>query len=245
MARIASLCVFCGSSDGARPAYREAAAHLARCLHARRIALVYGGGNIGLMGEVSRTLMACGGRVVGVIPQALFDREKGNRSITRLEVVSTMHERKARMAELADAFVALPGGFGTLEEFCEVLTWSQLGLHAKPVALLNVGRYFDPLLALFDHALSEGFLRPENRRLVLVEETPESLLEALARHPGRAFTREQLLVRAFGPDREAQERTLDTHVTNLRKKLERRGGPRYVVTVPGVGYRFARPEELG
>lgn len=183
MARIGSLCVFCGSSEGARPAYREAAARLACCLQERDITLVYGGGNVGLMGEMSRTVMACGGRAIGIIPQALFDLEKGNRSITRLEVVSTMHERKARMAELADAFVALPGGFGTLEEFCEVLTWAQLGLHAKPVALLNVARYFDPLLALFDHALSEGFLRPENRRLVLVEETPESLLDALARLP--------------------------------------------------------------
>ncbi len=186
MARISSLCVFCGSSDGARSAYREAAAELARCLKARDITLVYGGGSVGLMGEISRTLMASGGRVIGVIPQALLDREKGNPSITRLEVVSTMHQRKARMAELSDAFVALPGGYGTLEEFCEVLTWSQLGMHAKPVALLNVANYFDPLLALFDHALTEGFLREDNRRLVLVEETPQSLLDTLEHLPHRA-----------------------------------------------------------
>ncbi len=186
MARISSLCVFCGSSEGARPAYRQAATELARCLKARDITLVYGGGSVGLMGELSRTLMACGGRVIGVIPQALFDREKANPSITRLEVVSTMHQRKARMAELCDAFVALPGGYGTLEEFCEVLTWSQLGIHAKPVALLNVAHYFDPLLALFDHALAEGFLREENRALVLVEDTAESLLDTLEHLPHRA-----------------------------------------------------------
>ena len=180
MAEIRSLCVFCGSSPGTRALYRECAAALARCLCARGIKLVYGGGNVGLMGMLSRTAMAGGTEVIGIIPQALLDRERADPHITRLEVVTTMHERKARMAELADAFVALPGGYGTLEEFCEVLTWAQLGIHSKPVALLNVAGYFDPLLALFDHALREGFLRSKYRDLVLVRETPDSLLDALS-----------------------------------------------------------------
>ena len=179
MPDIVSLCVFCGSSPGNRPSYREAAIALAAAMCARGIGVVYGGGNVGLMGELSRATMAAGGRVVGIIPQALLDREKADQRITRLEVVATMHERKARMAELSDGFVALPGGYGTLEEFCEVLTWAQLGIHEKPVALLNVAGYFDPLLALFDHAVREGFLRPQNRELVLVHETVEALLDAL------------------------------------------------------------------
>jgi len=179
MAQINSLCVFCGSSLGARSVYRESASDLARRMSERGIRLVYGGGKVGLMGEMSRTSMSVGGEVIGVIPQGLLSREKGDPDITRLEVVSTMHERKARMAELADGFVALPGGYGTLEEFCEVLTWAQLGIHAKPVALMNVARYFDPLLALFNHAVREGFLQPQYRQLVLVRETAGSLLDAL------------------------------------------------------------------
>jgi uncharacterized protein (TIGR00730 family) len=129
MARIESVCVFCGASSGTRPVYAEYATALAHCLRERGIRLVYGGGKVGLMGRLSRAMMDSGGEVIGIIPQALLDSEKGDPSITRLEVVATMHQRKARMAELSDAFVALPGGYGTLEEFCEVLTWAQLGIH--------------------------------------------------------------------------------------------------------------------
>jgi uncharacterized protein (TIGR00730 family) len=174
-----SLCVFCGSSPGTRPDYAGAAADLGRQLAARRIGLVYGGGNVGLMGVLSEAVMHAGGEVVGVIPQALLSREKGKRDISRLEVVDTMHERKARMAALADGFAALPGGYGTLEEFCEVVTWAQLGIHAKPVALLNVDGFYDGLLALLDHSVAEGFLQPQYRALVLVESTPAALLDTM------------------------------------------------------------------
>ena len=179
MAALRSLCVFCGSSPGSDPVYREGAVALGRALAARRTALVYGGGNVGLMGTLSETVMQAGGEVIGVIPRALLAREKGKRDITRLEVVDTMHERKARMSELCEGFVALPGGYGTLEEFCEVLTWSQLGIHAKPVALLNVNRFYDGFLALLDHAMREGFLQPRYRELVLVGDTPAALLDTM------------------------------------------------------------------
>jgi uncharacterized protein (TIGR00730 family) len=174
-----SLCVFCGSSVGSRPIYAEAATEMGRLLAARRIQLVYGGGNVGLMGVLSESVMRSGGEVTGVIPQALLSREKGKRDITHLEVVDTMHERKARMAALSDGFAALPGGYGTLEELCEVVTWSQLGIHAKPVALLNVDGYYDGLLAMLDHAVTEGFLQPQYRSLVLVENEPAALLERM------------------------------------------------------------------
>jgi uncharacterized protein (TIGR00730 family) len=179
MAALNSVCVFCGSNTGHRPAYRDAAESLGLLLAGRGIRLVYGGGNVGLMGALARSVMAGGGEVIGIIPQALLAREKGYRGSTRLEVVTTMHERKARMAELADGFIALPGGFGTLEEFCEILTWSQLGIHGKPVALLNVARFFDPLLDLFDHAVKEGLLRPEHRQLVLVADEAQALLASM------------------------------------------------------------------
>jgi uncharacterized protein (TIGR00730 family) len=182
MATLTSLCVFCGSSPGHDPVYREAATALGRLFAERGIQLVYGGGNVGLMGTVAQAVMAAGGEVVGIIPQALLAREKGHRGVTRLEVVSTMHERKARMAELSDGFIALPGGYGTLEEFCEILTWSQLGIHAKPVALLNVSGFFNPLLDLFEHSQREGFLRPEHRHLVIVEDAPGPLLAAMQAH---------------------------------------------------------------
>jgi uncharacterized protein (TIGR00730 family) len=176
-----SLCVFCGSSPGFDAAYQHAARALGRLLAERSIQLVYGGGNVGLMGTLSEAVMEAGGEVVGVIPQALLSREKGKRDITRLEVVDTMHQRKARMAELSDGFVALPGGYGTLEEFCEIVTWSQLGIHAKPVALLNVKRFYDGLLALLDHSMAEGFLQPKYRELVLSEIEPADLLDTLQR----------------------------------------------------------------
>ncbi|OGA19492.1 MAG: Rossman fold protein, TIGR00730 family [Betaproteobacteria bacterium RIFCSPLOWO2_02_FULL_65_24] len=189
MAALNSVCIFCGSSPGHHPAYRAAAESLGRLLAERGIQLVYGGGKVGLMGALAESMMAAGGEVIGVIPQGLLAREKGHRGITRLEVVTTMHERKARMAELADGFIALPGGLGTLEEFCEILTWSQLGIHGKPVALYNVSRFFDPLLDLFDHAVKEGFLRPEHRQLVLVADEVEELLQAM--HDYRPATVEQ------------------------------------------------------
>jgi uncharacterized protein (TIGR00730 family) len=179
MATLSSLCVFCGSNPGARPVYKEAASALGLALAEHAIRLVYGGGNVGLMGVLADSVMQAGGKVVGIIPEALLLREKGKRNISELEVVSTMHERKQRMADLADAFVALPGGYGTLEEFCEILTWSQLGIHAKPVALLNIAGFYDSLIALFDHAVGEGFLQPQYRQLVVVEQSPQRLIEAL------------------------------------------------------------------
>lgn len=174
------LCVFCGSSIGLRPAYRTAAAKLGDILARRGIELVYGGGNIGLMGVLADIVLARGGRVTGVIPESLMAREVGHLGLTELRVVNSMHERKAVMSDLSDGFIALPGGFGTIEEFCEVVTWSQLGLQSKPCGLLNVENYFAPLLDLFDQAVRERFLREENRRLVLDDVDPERLLEKMA-----------------------------------------------------------------
>ncbi len=174
------LCVFCGSSTGNRPEYGTAAATLGDILVQRGIELVYGGGNIGLMGILADRVLERGGRVIGVIPESLMAYEVGHRGLTELRVVSSMHQRKALMSDLSDGFVALPGGFGTIEEFCEVVTWSQLGIQSKPCGLLNVERYFDPLLELFDHAVREKFLREENRRLVLDDTDPVRLLEKMA-----------------------------------------------------------------
>ncbi|MFM9972916.1 MAG: TIGR00730 family Rossman fold protein [Burkholderiales bacterium] len=176
---VKSLCVFCGSSPGAQPAYLQAASDLGTLLAQNNIQLVYGGGNLGLMGKVADSCMAAGGEVIGIIPKHLLDREHGHRHISRLEVVSSMHERKARMAELANGFVALPGGIGTLEELFEVLTWAQLGIHGKPVALINVANYFDPLLALLDHAVAEGFFASRHRRLLISADRPQEVLQFL------------------------------------------------------------------
>ncbi len=173
------VCVFCGSSDGARPVYREAAAELGSVLAARGVGLVYGGGNIGLMGALADGALAAGGEVIGVIPEHLVSKEFAHRRVD-LRVVHSMHERKALMADLSDAFIALPGGFGTLDEFCEVLTWSLLGLHAKPCGLLNVDGYYDALLGLFDHAVAEGFAQVESRALVLVDGDAGRLLDRLS-----------------------------------------------------------------
>jgi hypothetical protein len=173
------VCVFCGSSDGARSSYREAAAMLGRVLAARRIGVVYGGGNVGLMGALADAALGAGGDVIGVIPEHLVNKELAHRGVD-LRIVHSMHERKALMADLADAFIALPGGYGTLEEFCEVLTWSQLGLHAKPCGLLNVDGYYDSLLGLFDHAVAEGFVRSPSRDIVLVDDQAARLLDRLA-----------------------------------------------------------------
>lgn len=176
------VCVFCGSSRGARDAYTEAARELGGLLAARGIGLVYGGGNVGLMGELADATLASGGEVIGVIPEALVARELAHGGVTELRVVASMHERKALMADLSDAFIALPGGFGTFEEFCEVLTWTQLGIHTKACGLLNVDGYYDPLLALFDAGVRERFIKPENRSTVLSDSRPERLLELVLTH---------------------------------------------------------------
>jgi uncharacterized protein (TIGR00730 family) len=180
-ASLNSICVFCGSSAGHDPLYAEVARRVGETLARRGIRLVYGGGRIGLMGEVARAALASGGEVVGVIPEALMRRELAYDDLTELHVVATMHERKALMAERSDGFIALPGGFGTFEELGEMLTWSQLGIHAKPVALLDVKGYYQPLLSLFDHAVTEGFVRPLHRSLVLADADPDRLLDVMAR----------------------------------------------------------------
>jgi uncharacterized protein (TIGR00730 family) len=154
---------------------------MGQALAAEGLGLVYGGGCVGLMGVLADSALAAGGQVIGVIPAAMLEWEVGHPGVTSLEVVQTMHERKARMAELSDGFIALPGGYGTLEEFCEVLTWLQLGFHSKPVGILNVAGFFDPLLAMLDKAVSDGFLRIEDRALVIVEDSPEVLLERMRR----------------------------------------------------------------
>ena len=183
------VCVFCGSRNGTRDQYVAAARRMGEALARRGIGLVYGGGGIGLMGVLADAAVSAGGDVIGVIPEALMAREVAHRGLADLRVVASMHERKALMAELADAFVALPGGFGTLEEFCESLTWAQLGIHRKPCGLLNVEGFFDPLLLLFDHAVRERFVSPDHRSLVVVEEDPERLLDALSRWEPPALER--------------------------------------------------------
>jgi len=172
------ICVFCGSSAGSKPEYRECAQQLGNELTRRKIGLVYGGGNVGLMGAIADSVLEAGGEAIGVIPEDLMAREIGHKWLSKLHIVHSMHERKALMADLSDAFIALPGGFGTLEEFCEVLTWSQLGLHAKPCGIVNVLGYYTPLLAMLDHAVQERFLKPQNRALVLARDTPLALLKA-------------------------------------------------------------------
>ncbi len=176
---IKRLCVYCGSSMGLQPAYREAATALGRLVAERGIELVYGGGHVGLMGMVADGALAAGGHVIGVIPRALMDRELGHIAIQDLRVVADMHERKMTMAGLSDAFVAMPGGWGTLEELTEMLTWLQLGLHAKPIGLLNVGGYYDPFLAFAERMIGECFVRPEHRALLAVEADPDALLRRL------------------------------------------------------------------
>lgn len=174
-----TICVFCGSSLGHRPTYREAALAMGRAIAQQGYNLVYGGGNVGLMGLVADAVLEDGGQVVGVIPEFLAAKEVAHDRITELYVVSSMHERKALMAELSDAFITLPGGFGTLEEFCEILSWAQLGLHQKPQGLLNVEGYYTPLLELFDRTVAEGFVQPNFRHLIVSASDPESLLDKL------------------------------------------------------------------
>jgi uncharacterized protein (TIGR00730 family) len=174
-----SLCVFCGANHGKRPAYREAAHQLGALLAQRQITLVYGGGNVGLMGTVADACLVAGGRVIGVIPRALAEKEIAHAGLTEMHVVGSMHERKAMMADLADAFLSLPGGFGTWDEFCEALTWSQLGLQKKACSFLNVEGYYDALLTLAERAEEDGFIRPEHRQLLLVDTDAERLLHKL------------------------------------------------------------------
>jgi uncharacterized protein (TIGR00730 family) len=173
------VCVFCGSSPGARPAYTEATEELARLLAAEGIGVVYGGGGVGLMGKLADAVLAHGGEITGVIPRALVDREIEHRQVEDMRVVDSMHERKALMAELADAFVALPGGIGTLEELVEVFTWSQLGLHRKPCGLLDVEGYYQRLADFLDHAVQERFLLEQHRVTLMAESDPGALLERL------------------------------------------------------------------
>jgi uncharacterized protein (TIGR00730 family) len=173
------VCVFCGSSPGARPAYAEAAAEMGRLLASEGIGLVYGGGQVGLMGVLADAVLAEGGEIVGVIPQALVDREIGHPGVADMRVVGSMHERKALMADLADAFVALPGGLGTLEELFEVYTWAQLGLHRKPCGLLDVEDYYAGIAAFLTHAVEERFLPEQHRAMLIVGREPHELLERI------------------------------------------------------------------
>ena len=173
------ICVFCGSQVGTQAAYAAAAVHLGTLLAQRGIGLVYGGGKVGLMGVIADAALSAGGEVIGVIPERLMNRELGHGGVSELRVVGSMHERKALMSELSDAFIALPGGYGTFEEFFEVVTWTQLGIQSKPCGLLNVNGYYDTLLALLDNATSEGFVRPQHRGLVLIETDAARLLERI------------------------------------------------------------------
>jgi uncharacterized protein (TIGR00730 family) len=173
------ICVFCGSQPGARPAYVECAQRVGGLLASRGIGLVFGAGRVGLMGALATAVLTQGGEAIGVIPDGLLPKEPAHLGLTKLHVVGSMHERKALMAELADAFITLPGGFGTQDEFWETLTWAQLGLHEKPCGILNLDGYYDYLLAHIERAISEGFVRPEYRSLILVERDPERLLDLL------------------------------------------------------------------
>jgi uncharacterized protein (TIGR00730 family) len=183
------VCVFCGSATGNRPVYQQAAVAVGVALAQHGFELVYGGGRVGLMGILADTVLSQGGRAIGIMPAHLVAREIAHQGLSELRVVQSMHERKAAMADLADAFIALPGGYGTLEEFCEMLTWGQLGLHRKACGLLNVEHFYDPLLALFGHAVSEGFVSPAYRALVLDDDDPERLVQRVMTYEPPAFTK--------------------------------------------------------
>jgi uncharacterized protein (TIGR00730 family) len=180
MRTIHTVCVFCGSNHGLKPSYRSTAAELGELLAAGGLTLVYGGGCVGLMGTLADAVLAADGEVIGVIPHALVAKEVSHAGLTKLHVVDSMHERKALMASLSDAFIALPGGFGTAEELFEILTWGQLGIHQKPVGLLNVDGFFDSLLEWLDHATREGLVRPEHRQLLLADTNPSRLLARMS-----------------------------------------------------------------
>jgi uncharacterized protein (TIGR00730 family) len=178
--------VFCGSSTGDNAQYSQAAVQLGREMARRGIGLVFGGGGVGLMGVIADAVLEAGGHAIGVIPHALVARELAHRALPDLRVVNSMHDRKASMAALADAFIAMPGGFGTFEEFCEVITWTQLGVHQKPCGLLNVRGFYDPLIEQFDRGVAEGFIKPANRRIVVAHAEPGALLDALTIPPAPA-----------------------------------------------------------
>jgi uncharacterized protein (TIGR00730 family) len=177
------VCVFCGSSTGRGSEYAQAAADLGRLLAERGITLVYGGAQVGSMGTLANAAMAAGGEVIGVIPGGLFSREVPHEGVTELHVVADMHERKAKMAELSDAFLALPGGAGTLEELFEVWTWAQIGIHQKPIGLVDTDGFYRPMMRMVDHMVTEGFLRPESRGMLQISEDPAELLDAFALTP--------------------------------------------------------------
>jgi uncharacterized protein (TIGR00730 family) len=177
--QLKSICVYCGSNLGARSSYLQAAQKLGIEMAKRGITLVYGGGNVGLMGAIADSVLTAGGKVIGVIPQALVEKEIAHTQLSDLRIVGSMHERKSLMAELADAFIALPGGLGTLEEFCEVATWTQLGFHRKACGLLNIEGFYDGLLAFVDRAVEEKFIRSEHRAIIISGENPVELIDKL------------------------------------------------------------------
>jgi uncharacterized protein (TIGR00730 family) len=174
------ICVFCGSHAGARDDYANAARDLAAALVRKKLTLVYGGGSVGLMGVVADEVLRLGGQAIGVIPRPLWQREVGHKTLTEVRIVETMHQRKQMMSDLADAFIALPGGLGTIEEIFEIWTWAQLGMHAKPVGFLNVAEYYTPLMMFLDHAVREHFIRPEIRAVATIEPTADALLQRFA-----------------------------------------------------------------
>jgi len=176
------ICVFCGSSSGGEAIYSETASNVGEFLAAKGIELVYGGGRVGLMGTVADAVLANDGTVIGIIPAALDKKEIAHKGLTELHIVDSMHERKAKMAELSDGFIAMPGGFGTFEEFCEIVTWAQLGIHQKPCGLLNVRGFYDPLIKQFDYSTSSGFVRPEHRGIVLVGTEISGLFESMVNY---------------------------------------------------------------
>jgi uncharacterized protein (TIGR00730 family) len=193
------ICVFCGSSPGALPEYTAAARELGALLAARNLTLVYGGGNVGMMGQLANAVVENGGHVTGVIPESIMKMEVAHTGLDDLRVVDSMHTRKALMAELADGFIALPGGLGTLEEFVEVLTWAQLGFHAKPCGLLNVAGYYDSLLDFINHTADQLFIQPEHRGLILEEATPAILLDRLATYVAPQLDKAAWAKRLNGP----------------------------------------------
>jgi len=189
MSPIKNICVYCGSSPGRLEAYADAACALAESLVSRGIGLVYGGASVGIMGVVADQVLKLGGRAVGVIPEALVRWEVAHNNLTELHVTKSMHERKMRMAELSDGFIAMPGGLGTLEEIFEICTWAQLGIHKKPCGLLNTEGYFDPLRVFLDHAMSEQFVKPIHRSILMVESEPEAMLERFLAYEPPVLTR--------------------------------------------------------
>lgn len=183
------ICVFCGSNRGVRAEYTEAARDVGRLLASRGIALVYGGGDVGLMGDVANAALDVGGEVIGVIPRNLWEREVGHRALTQLHIVDTMHQRKQMMSDLADAFLALPGGLGTFEEIFEIWTWAQLGMHRKPLGFLDVAGYYAPLVAFLDRAVDEGFVREAHRGMAIIDRDPAAILERFAAYEPPAVTK--------------------------------------------------------